>query len=538
MKNPKSHSAEYRRRKNVYYKVQWATLLVNAFGAVISVFYFAFASGLTPTNVNQAAGAAANFFSLTFFVVAFLLGVGFAWGSRMDKPLWNWYFTSAEDPSDRESSVGPASPRVRHMILNHPFDNAWISLVMWNLAGLVFGFSMWTSGQNWIRALSIFLGIGPFTGTITGTILYFLTERILRPELPIFFPNGKLSETSAFRVTVRRRMMILFVVAAIPLLILATNAYIFSINVLEADRPERIISVFWILTVYLVSIGFLLAGALGLTLGVSLVSPVETLRERMRRVQRGEIEAQLPVTSNDELGELMEGFNAMLEGLQQEEVIRRLFSLYVTSEVAEHAIHHGATLGGTLTEATVLFSDIRGFTSLAEEMDPEQLIALLNRYFDRMSQAIVKHGGLVNKFGGDSLLAIFGTPINPVERHPGRAVRAAQEMLRTLEGFNVEQRENGEPELCIGIGIATGSVVAGNVGGKERLEYTVIGDAVNLASRLETLTKELSVSVLFSEPTAQATASWANVKPVGEFTVRGKEKPVRVYTLELNEDVR
>jgi adenylate cyclase len=221
----------------------------------------------------------------------------------------------------------------------------------------------------------------------------------------------------------------------------------------------------------------------------------------------------------------------MVSGLQQEEVVRHLFSLYVTPEVAEHAIQYGAELGGQLTSASVLFSDIRGFTSLTESLAPDTLIALLNRYFQAMSAVIARRGGLVNKFGGDSLLAVFGTPLNPDPDHAWSAVQAAQAMQAALEQFNTDQARRGEPQLRIGIGVASGPVVAGNVGSQERLEYTVIGDTVNLASRLQSMTKELGVSTLLSEFTAQAVQGKVSLEAIGRVAVRGKQEPVEVFRL-------
>ncbi len=239
--------------------------------------------------------------------------------------------------------------------------------------------------------------------------------------------------------------------------------------------------------------------------------------------------------SNDEFGDLAAGFNAMVAGLRQEEVIRQLFNLYVTPEVATHAIAHGAELGGQLTRATVLFSDIRGFTSMTEQMDPQALIALLNRYFAVMSHVVRERGGLVNKFGGDSLLAVFGSPLNPLREQALQAVRTAQGMAGALEDFNADQRSRGEPEISIGVGIATGRVIAGNVGSRERLEYTVIGDAVNVASRLQGLTKRLEALVLLDEETARVVSERLSLEPRGEVEVRGKKKPVSLYALRLEE---
>jgi class 3 adenylate cyclase len=212
-------------------------------------------------------------------------------------------------------------------------------------------------------------------------------------------------------------------------------------------------------------------------------------------------------------------------------MIRKMFGRYVTPQVAEHAIAHGPKLGGQQTVATVLFSDIRNFTALTEDLPADILIDMLNRYFEAMSDAVMRHNGLINKFGGDSLLAIFGTPLNPTTHHADHAVNAAQAMLMALERFNADQRTRDEPTLRIGIGIATGPVIAGNVGSKERMEYTVIGDTVNLASRLEALTKTRIDLVLLDEATA-ADVQDVPLKSLGDVQIRGKQAPVAVYTVQ------
>jgi class 3 adenylate cyclase len=147
----------------------------------------------------------------------------------------------------------------------------------------------------------------------------------------------------------------------------------------------------------------------------------------------------------------------------------------------------------------------------------------------RVSGAIVSEGGLVNKFGGDSVLAVFGTPLNPADGHACLAVQAGLRILRELEAFNREQAEAGLPEVMIGIGIATGDVVAGNVGGGGKVEYTVIGDAVNVASRLQALTKELGEPLLVSAATAEASSQLCRVTPIGEVGVRGRTESVAVF---------
>lgn len=213
-------------------------------------------------------------------------------------------------------------------------------------------------------------------------------------------------------------------------------------------------------------------------------------------------------------------------------MLRNLLNIYVSPEVAQEALTHGTKLGGELIECTVLFSDIRGFTSIAENLAPDELMSLLNRYMSMMVEVIVENGGIVNKFGGDSLLAIFGTPLNPADNHAAQAILSAQGMFAALNIFN---QEENSPHLEIGIGIATGSVVAGNIGGRERIEYTVIGDTVNLASRLEGKTKEIDGNTLIiTETYAQASQTIAfQAEHLLNISVKGKKESFGAYAMDI-----
>jgi adenylate cyclase len=270
----------------------------------------------------------------------------------------------------------------------------------------------------------------------------------------------------------------------------------------------------------------LLAVGMAAFVGRSLVRPLRDLEEAMDRVERGDLEVRAHTNgSNDEIAHLARSFNSMIEGLERERLIRDLFGQYVSPEVAALAIERKGRLEGGLIEATVLFVDIRDFTSLTESLPPATLIRTLNRFLAAASAVVAGEGGMVNKFGGDSLLAVFGTPLNPAADHAGRAVRAALAILDAVERFNAEEN-TGVPELGVGVGIATGEIVAGNVGGEDKVEYTVIGDAVNLASRLQTLTRETGQLILVSDETARAAAGVASFVTVGDVTVRGKRDPV------------
>ncbi|MBN1138277.1 MAG: adenylate/guanylate cyclase domain-containing protein [Anaerolineae bacterium] len=515
------------RHRHVSRRINLINLGANLCGAVLIIIYF----GLQADPL-QSGKVTPGWYLPAFiagFVAVFLLG-GWLMGRILD-PVDAWHKRAT---SGGEVESPPLS--IRRRALAYPTIMAGISLSMFVLAGIYFTLLevLSSAGQqvHWSDFAHLFLGLGGIAGMCTASIVLFAAERVWQPEISLFFPDGALSEVPAFRLTVRRRLLILFVMVTIPLLVLALISYSYAAKIAGSDQPEAFLPVLRNLELYLVGIGLLMAVSLALTLGASLVRPLETFSRKMDAVRAGDVEERMDVTSNDELGALAEGFNAMVDGLQREDVIRRLFGHYVSPQVAEHAIEHGADLaGGEYCEATVMFTDIRDFTALTEQMKPEALIALLNRYFSTISAVVVEHGGLVTRLGGDSLLAVFGTPLNPAQDHPHRAVQAAWGLIPALAAFNQAQIRHKEPTLRIGVGVATGPVLAGNVGSKERLEYTVLGDAVNLASRLEAMTKEVDARILLSAETAQAVESWAPLQPIGQVTVRGKQQPVQVYAL-------
>ena len=209
---------------------------------------------------------------------------------------------------------------------------------------------------------------------------------------------------------------------------------------------------------------------------------------------------------------------------QQKEMVRR----FATSEVAQDLQQSGFALGGRRVRGTVMFSDIRGFTALVEQQPPEETIELLNAYYTLMFDAISGHGGVVNQMIGDGLMAIFGAPL-PLANHASAAVRAALDMLEMLDLFNAERVAAGKPALRIGIGIATGDMVAGYTGTQARATYTCIGDTVNLAARLEAHTRQAQRAVLLCGDTQAVLDAALTVEPLGAVPIRGKAHAVAVF---------
>jgi len=270
------------------------------------------------------------------------------------------------------------------------------------------------------------------------------------------------------------------------------------------------------------------AAALGLLVaGVfitrHLLAPLGALEHSMAQVASGALETTAPVLSNDETGRLASGFNRMIEGLRERQFIRETFGKYVPDKVAGAILADQGRLVPLEAEATILFCDLEDFTALTERLSPSRVVDLLNRYFGVLIGALERHGGVVNQFQGDGMLVTFNVPVADPQ-HADNAVAAAMDMIRDVDAADFD----GEV-LRTRIGVATGVVLAGNVGAGNRLSYTVHGDAVNLAARLEQMNKSLGSRILISATTAEQLTGDQSVAAVGEIRVRGKQQPVPVY---------
>ncbi len=276
--------------------------------------------------------------------------------------------------------------------------------------------------------------------------------------------------------------------------------------------------------------GVLLAQAIG----GAVTAPVRQLAAGARRVAEGDLTVQFRVDTKDELAMLANAYNRMVVGLQEREWLRDMFGRFVSREVAE-AIRTGQVrLEGENRVVSVLFCDIRDFTARSERSTPEDMVALLNEYLPVVVEAAQRHEGTVNKFGGDSTLVIYGAP-RPLQESAYQAVLTALEMRANLKQLNERLAERGEAPIGIGVGINTGAALAGAVGPKERQEYTVIGDTVNLASRIEALNKEYpDYDILVSGWTYDALGSRRGefeFSDLGQVQIRGKVEPVRVWAV-------
>lgn len=287
------------------------------------------------------------------------------------------------------------------------------------------------------------------------------------------------------------------------------------------------------IAVFVLSCGGLLVSLLGaFFIARSVTRPVRALAESARRVERGEYGQDVRIDQQDEFGELAGAFNRMVKGLAERDRVRNLLGKVVSPAIAEKLLSRELVLGGEERVVTVLFSDLRNFTSLSEHRSAQEVVTLLNTYFTRISAAIEANNGVVDKYLGDGMMALFGAPVQH-EDDAGNALNAAIDMCEALDGLNREFRDRGLPELDIGIGVNTALVVAGNMGSPDRLNYTVVGDGVNLAARLEGMTKlaEYNTRIIASVATVEASKRRFNTRPLGEVTVRGRSETVMIHAV-------
>lgn len=222
--------------------------------------------------------------------------------------------------------------------------------------------------------------------------------------------------------------------------------------------------------------------------------------------------------------------NASLEKKRLRDEQRKLLHRFATKEVANELLKSGFSLGGKYVDASILFADIRSYTSYAEKEDPAEIIELLNDYFALMFDAVAGYHGMVNQMAGDGFMAIFGAPLERDDHHE-QAVRAALEMIELLDGFNVEQAARNKVQIKIGIGIASGKVIAGYTGTQHRATYTCVGDTVNLASRIQNHTKEAHRPILIDQYTKEGLPDGIETEALGPVVFRGKQQPINIFAV-------
>lgn len=275
-----------------------------------------------------------------------------------------------------------------------------------------------------------------------------------------------------------------------------------------------------------------IAARLSAALAGAMSEPIEDLLRGLERVRDGDTSHRLSVLTGDEVGRAAGLFNQMAARVAERAFLQEAFGRYVSREVADAILDGRITTAGAQLDVSLLFADIRGFTTLSEKMPPVDLLRFLNAYLARMIDVVSAQGGRLDKVMGDGLFFVFGAPI-PDEAHARRAVEAALAMRDALAAFNAEAAAEGRPALRIGIGVHSGTVVAGSIGSsRHKLEYTVLGDAVNVAARVEGLTKEFDTDILVTAATQASVANRFRFERMPSAAVKGRAAPVQTFRVE------
>lgn len=485
--------------RHLFRALYWRTLQANLVGAALAFVYLTFVSPPLPAPSHSE--------STLFLLVApaYVLGVaiaGYQGAKRAFRPVRSWL-----------SEDRPPTNDERKLVLSLPWRTAALAAAGWFAAAVLFGVITATHHPA-IYVVGTVAGI-VLAGLTSVAMTFLLGERVMRPIFALALAGEVHAGGTAGRIlgTGARLLVSWALGSGIALLAIALA----FVGRGDARGDELLGPVLFLVVTGLFAGGVLLAAA-----ARSVSEPVAGVRAAIARVERGSLDEEVVVDDGGEIGFLQAGFNRMLAGLRERERIRAAFGTYVDPDIAEHILREGTSLAGEEVETTMMFIDIREFTSLAERHPAREVVATLNRLWAVVVPVIQAQAGHVDKFVGDGLLALFGTP-QRLPDHADRALAAAVEIVSA-----VEREFRGE--LAIGIGLSSGTVVAGNVGGGGRFEFSVIGDAVNVAARVEAATRETGDTILVSEHTRRLlTRDDYELEGRAEVSLKGKTQAVALY---------
>ena len=404
---------------------------------------------------------------------------------------------------------------VRHLVMRLPVAQTIIVVAVWGIGIAIVTVAAWRVD---VQLASVVLATALLTAFVTAVLTYLQAERLVRPIAASVL--ARRFEDSTLQPPIKWQLYLTwFTTSAVPMV----GVLLLTI----AQRYDYFTGTVGELTSAIVALttAGIVTGFVGTALVImSVVDPIKELQTAINRVRRGEQNTLVDIYDGSEIGVLQAGFNEMMRGLRDRQRVRDIFGHYVGAEVAQKALEEVPELGGEERKVAVLFIDVVGSTSYAVDHTPEEVVAALNDFFDVVVHVVHRNKGVINKFQGDAALAVFGAPVS-LHDAASHALQAARELQRDLAGL----------ELKAGIGVAAGHVVAGHVGGADRFEYTVIGDAVNGAARLTDLAKDTPGMVLTNAATLRTANEveqqrWTLMKSV-ELRGRGKmtqlARPVR-----------
>jgi adenylate cyclase len=419
--------------------------------------------------------------------------------------------------------------RAQQRLLNQPFFFLALNGSVWFCAAVTYSFYYWNLGMGNKILLGAFL-LNLQVGLVSTTVAFFVVEFFLQHRLaPYFFPNGGLSAVpKTIHIRIRTRLIaFLTAINLIPLFTLARGFWSITQTIQETGQVLSAVQVL----IFSHAIIFSLVG-IWLTFLVSsnLTRPLKNITSVLKRVKKGDFNHRVSVTSNDELGYVGDVVNDMNAGLQERAFIKKTFGKYVSREVRDEVLSREIPLDGEIRDVSVLFADLRNFTPFVEKTSPRNLVRILNRYFEEMEAAIRNQKGFVLQFIGDEIEAVFGAPV-PLADHATRAAAAAMDMNQGLDEVNMILSRQGHPPLQHGIGIHSGTVVAANIGSPSRLSYAMVGDTVNIASRLQDANKQHGTSVIVSSETHSRLSRPFPLRKLPKTSLKGKTGALNLFGL-------
>lgn len=421
----------------------------------------------------------------------------------------------------------------RRRLINTPIFFLFFSIVIWMImlvGHLAYMLILMDLGNDIILVIVLDYLQGAIA---SGVLVFFISELYLRKYLiSVFFKEGHLLNIpKTFKLSINKRLTALYLTVVITsALTLFALVYIKNHMALKYGQIEVIENTQFALMIYLI-LYCILSYILFRLVSQGYTTQLKQMENVVNSIHSGALIQSVDVNSNDEIGRLGDGINDMITGLKERDFIKDTFGKYVSVEIRDTLLKSDITLGGEEKYGVVLFSDIRNFTHFSEKHSPTEVVLRINEYFSAMVEAISSERGVIDKFIGDAIMAVFGLPIEQKDPEIA-AMNAAIKMQHKLEELNTQwQLENKEP-LQHGIGIHAGYLLAGNIGSADRLEYTCIGDTVNIASRLESLTKEYKSSILLSQSIKNKVDSLSlNLIPIGNIQVKGKDQSIECFTI-------
>jgi adenylate cyclase len=431
------------------------------------------------------------------------------------------------------------SPMVQSRVVSAPLVVAGMGFVPWLVGCLVFPALTIHHFGRWSPELASQQVLSPLiNGFLAATTSYLLLDWLFRVRVvPRVFPSGGITNVpGTIALGVRARFFVfLLAVAFIPMFTMLGLVRATAVRVAGGDTPVPALQALARASDFTFLIYTGLGIALTLLLARTLTRPLGDMAAALRRVQAGDLEARVRVGASDEVGALEDGVNQMVAALREKERILQTFGRVVEPSIRDHLLAGDLRLGGELRDASILFCDLRGFTTLAERNPPADVVATLNEFFGVMTGWVRECDGFVDKFIGDAMLVVFGLFAEETgDGGASDALRCALGMRGRLAELNSRRAAAGRPALAITVAAHTGEVVAGRIGAEDRHEYTVIGDTVNVAARLQQLCKERGCDLLVSEVTyerARAHGCSATVTMRDSVSLRGRAEPVRVFGL-------